>query len=94
MKRAPLHLAVMLCAASLALPACTEPCVELADKICGCQPASLQDSCKSEATAESSRVQPTSADQQRCKALIDQCDCNQLATPEGKVACGLARPSP
>jgi hypothetical protein len=43
------------------------------------------------ASNEDSRIGPTSEDNARCQALLNECDCHLTNTPQGKIACGLAR---
>jgi hypothetical protein len=77
---------------SLVLAGCANPCLKLAEKLCECSATTTaRDSCKSSASNEQSLVTITTDDEERCSALIDQCDCHSLDTPEGKLACGLAR---
>ena len=83
---------LLLSAALACASACTDPCLELAQKICDCQPTSaLRDSCRQSASTEKGRINITSQDDQACSALVDGCDCHLLDTPEGKVKCGQAR---
>lgn len=83
---------LLLAASTLALGACKSPCRALSEKLCECSENSIQrDACVRQAANEESRVSPTAEDQDRCEALIDQCDCNDIETLEGKQACGLAR---
>ena len=71
---------------------CTSPCVQLAEKICGCQPTQRDRSaCNSQQSSRSDQVNPTAAEEQACAELIDKCDCHLLDTPQGKIDCGLAR---
>jgi len=79
--------------AALSLAGCTSPCVQLAQKLCECQPTtSARDSCNTAATNRASQVTVTSADETVCSGLLDKCDCHAVDTAEGKVNCGLARP--
>lgn len=83
---------LLLAASTLMLGACKSPCRALSEKLCECTDNSLdRDACIREAANEESRVAPTAEDQDRCEALIEQCDCNRIDTLEGKQACGLAR---
>lgn len=85
--------AVILAALALAplLAACSTPCEELASKVCACEPTRRAvDACERRATQQESARAPTAAEENRCEALVDSCDCNALATAAGKRACGLA----
>ena len=42
------------------------------------------------AATQESRYPPDSVSDDACDALISQCDCFTISTPEGKIACGLA----
>jgi hypothetical protein len=87
MKR--LLLAVALC---LSFSGCKGPCLQLAQKICDCQATStLRDQCNQQASNQESQVTVTSADNDRCNALLDKCDCHAIDTAQGKVNCGMAR---
>ncbi len=88
----------------LNLSACNlSPCYKLAERLCQCQPGDVAvNSCKQRASDESDRLNPSSAEEDRCKAIRDSCDkvleavpedCPKLATDEGKLACGLAYPN-
>lgn len=88
MKRACMALVAM---AGLAA-GCKSPCVQLAEKICDCQPTQVdRDNCNATVSARADQVSPTDADEQTCDALVDKCDCHEINTPEGKKNCGLAR---
>jgi len=71
---------------------CSSPCVKLANKICDCQATQTdRDNCNANVSARSGAAVITEADEATCDALIDQCECHELNTAEGKRACGLAR---
>jgi hypothetical protein len=71
---------------------CSSPCVKLASKICDCQSTQVdRDNCNADVSARAGAVEITDADNQACAALIDQCECHELNTPQGKEKCGLAR---
>ncbi len=102
--RALLALSVLLALAT-GVAACGSPCQDLAERICNCQPAGVaRDNCKSSVKNQiggSEGQRPAGDDQKRCQALLDTCpdpesnshQCEVLATPEGKIACGLAYPA-
>lgn len=89
-------LRTLLVSASLIalLPACTDPCVELGEKICECEsvsPTSYDaDQCKVELNKKASLIEISDEAQDRCEQLLDGCRCDALDTAEGKQACGLA----
>jgi hypothetical protein len=77
---------------SVGLDACASDCLKLAQRICDCQPTATQrDTCNTEASSQKSLINLTAADEAACSAALDSCDCRQLNTPEGKVACAQAR---
>jgi len=88
--------------AALALASgCTTHCEELADKICGCVfEGPTRDACKNRVKSQlkNGTYRPDSTDEAYCESLLGQCThdnfCYWLNTEDGKVACGLAYPSP
>lgn len=92
--------------ASLALGAagCSSPCRDLGDRICDCSPSgTTRTSCKTNVKARVSASAPTSEEQDLCSALLSSCPKPQdsldtcawmLNTCAGRVACGLALPTP
>jgi len=83
---------VAIAASALALGACKSPCRQLSEKLCECEPNTLErENCLQQASADESRADPTAEDHEVCAALLDKCDCTQIDTPEGKRNCGLAR---
>lgn len=100
-----LPLALVLCA-SLALGAagCSSPCRDLGDRICDCSPSgTTRTNCKTNVKARVSASAPTTEEQDLCSALLSTCPkpdnsldtCSwMLNTCAGRVACGLALPTP
>jgi hypothetical protein len=81
----------------LVLPAlaCSQPCLELAQKLCDCQPTtSLRDQCRQRASADNGSKNPPADAELACASLLSRCDCHQIGTADGKRACGLARQIP
>lgn len=89
----------------LAGAACTNPCQELADRICGCQPdTNSQAACTQHVKDQMSAQvdKPTTGDNAYCEQLLGTCHdpatdrgmCDRLNTYQGKVDCGLAYPKP
>ena len=86
-----------------ALAGCGSPCQDLADRICNCQPqGGLRDNCKSSVRGQLGQSNPDDATQRFCEGRLATCPdpektstaCDLLLTAAGKVACGLAFPSP
>jgi hypothetical protein len=89
-----MKLALFFAAVILSLVGCNGPCLKLAEKLCDCQATStLRDTCNQQASDSQSTVTVTSADNDRCAALLDKCDCHAIDTVQGKIDCGLARGS-
>jgi hypothetical protein len=89
--------------AALALAACTNPCEELGDRICNCQPeGTFRTSCKTDVKNRVKAAGTTDAREDACSALLGTCPdpgevagaCDLLNTCQGKVSCGLALPPP
>jgi len=75
--------------------ACKGDCRKLAEKLCTCATNTTdRNLCLQRAATEQGRVGTTPADEQVCAGLYDGCDCHTVNTPQGKVACGIARPPP
>ena len=76
-------------------PACKGSCRQLSEKLCLCASNTFDENiCIQNAATEQGRVGTTPEDDAVCATLIDGCDCHTINTPEGKVACGIARPPP
>lgn len=76
------------------LTACTDPCLELARKLCECQDTQIaRENCirNAEAAYQQADQDALAQSQSQCADLVDGCDCNDLDTESGKQACGLAR---
>jgi hypothetical protein len=87
---------ILLCLLVLpALSGCKSSCVELAGKICDCQATQTdRDNCNTAESSRASSINPTAEEEATCAALVDSCQCHELNTAAGKMACGLARPAP
>jgi len=82
--------------AALALQACSDPCLNLAQQICYCLPDDgTRAACNEEASNNEDVFAVSGDDAAYCQHLIDTnaCDCNQLTTPAGKAGCGLTYPT-
>ncbi len=89
MKRALVLAAALV--GPLLLGGCTTPCEDLAAEICACEDSrSAEDACERRAKQQSDVDEPSQAEQDRCEALLESCDCDELDTAAGKRACGLA----
>lgn len=80
----------------LALVGCKTPCRQLSERLCECQQSSFdRNTCLQRAATADSTANPTTAQNEACAALVEQCDCRLTETPEGKKKCGFARlPAP
>ncbi len=91
---------------SLALGAagCGSACEDLGNRVCQCETAGqLRTNCQSNVKARIRASAPSGNEQSYCSSLLGSCpdpngDVNQcswmLNTCDGKVACGLALPTP
>jgi hypothetical protein len=74
-------------------PGCKTYCRQLSEKQCDCTSSSTErTSCLQVAASKEGNpaVTPTQADEDRCQALLNSCDCRLVDTPAGKERCGLA----
>ena len=87
-------LLLLACVLTLPLAAgCANPCLRLADQICGCQPDDTSRANCQQRAREQEAIFSAGPDQERlCQQALDTkaCDCQKLITPEGRTACGLA----
>ncbi len=80
------------------LSACTEPCQELANRLCSCAGGgSSRDACERGAEDRLSDEGAGEAKQDQCEGWLDTCHapegaelCEWLGTADAKVACGIA----
>jgi len=89
----PVHSIRVLVFAAVAvfLAGCKSECRSLSEKLCRCAESSLaEQQCLQRAGNEEARLQPTEAEEDRCAALYDGCDCRNIGSLEGRQACGLA----
>ena len=78
--------------ALLGAAGCKGSCRQLAEKLCECTANTVErEQCLQGVSTRSSGAVLTAEDEATCEALIDQCDCNNIETAEGKRACGMAR---
>lgn len=70
--------------------ACSDPCVDLSEKVCRCERTEVeQRACIQRVNDEAGLRDTTTAQQDRCSELLDGCTCEALA--DGDLArCGLA----
>ncbi|MDP2270357.1 MAG: hypothetical protein Q8N23_30175 [Archangium sp.] len=87
--------AVLLALTSLLLvtSGCKSQCRLLSEKACDCTVNSTdKTACLTRASQQDSTFNsmPTAEDEDRCEALLEQCDCRLVDTAAGKMRCGLA----
>lgn len=74
---------------------CTHPCLQLAEKLCECEANVLdRENCKRimKSAYDRTRADDLKASAETCGEQEKVCDCEVVATEDGKKACGLARP--
>jgi hypothetical protein len=91
-------------ALALGAAGCSTPCQDLGDRICNCEgEGQIRNNCKTNVKARVQASNATSSEQDYCEAKLSTCpDPNGnvdtcayiLNTCPGKVACGLALPTP
>lgn len=80
----------------LAQEGCSNACLALASQICQCLPEDgTRAACNQRAKDGSNSFPIASQDEAFCQRKLDEgkCDCKQLNTAEGKLACGLSYPT-
>ena len=102
-RRSPLALALGL-ALVLGAAGCSSPCQDLGDRICQCEPeGQVRNNCKTNVKARVKASAPSSSETDYCESILGTCpDPNgdvdacayMLNTCPGRVACGLAYPTP
>ncbi|WP_242345281.1 hypothetical protein [Anaeromyxobacter terrae] len=94
--------ALLAALALVALSACTEPCQELANRLCECSGGgSARDACQRGAEDRLSTVGAGDAKQKQCDAWLGTCHapdgakfCEWITTTDAKVACGISLEAP
>jgi hypothetical protein len=91
-------------ALALGATGCGTPCQDLGDRICNCEgEGQIRNNCKTDVKARVSASNATASEQDYCSAKLATCpdpngDINKCAyilnTCPGRVACGLALPTP
>ncbi|GAC1545496.1 MAG: hypothetical protein NVS2B9_12710 [Myxococcales bacterium] len=85
------------CVLTLCLAAgCGDACLSLAKEICQCLPDDgTRGACNKRASDSETFFPVRANDQAYCQKQLDAraCDCNNLATAEGKRNCGLSYPT-
>jgi len=91
-------------ALALGAMGCSTPCQDLGDRICNCEAeGQVRNNCKSNVKARVQASNATGSEQDYCEAKLGTCpDPNgdvtrcayMLNTCPGRVACGLALPTP
>jgi hypothetical protein len=87
-------LLLLACVLTVSLAAgCGNACLRLADQICSCQPDDTSRASCQQQAREQEGIFSVGRDQERlCQQALDSnaCDCEELMTPEGRQACGIA----
>jgi len=101
--RFPLTLAFGL-ALALAVAGCSTPCQDLGDRVCQCEAeGQIRNNCRTNVKARIRATVLDQSDQDYCSGVLGTCpdpggDVNACAwmlnTCPGRVACGLALPTP
>jgi hypothetical protein len=76
---------------------CGDPCRDLANQICVCFPDDgTRATCNQKAKDSESIFPVDQQDKEFCQKRLDSgaCNCHNLATPDGRKACGLTYPPP
>jgi hypothetical protein len=89
-------LPLFACVLTLTLAAgCGDACRNLASQVCNCFPDDGTRAVCNQRAKDAESVFPLSqADEQFCQQQLDShaCDCTNVATPQGRAACGLTYP--
>jgi hypothetical protein len=89
-------LPLLACVLTLTLgAACGDPCRDLASQVCNCFPDDGTRAVCNQRAKDAESVFPVGqADAQYCQQKLDShaCDCTNIATREGRMACGLTYP--
>jgi hypothetical protein len=86
-------LRLLACVLMIAAAACSDPCRDLANQICVCLPDDgTRAACNQRAKEQEASFNVRPEDAAFCQHQLDTgaCDCRNLATPEGRVGCGLS----
>ena len=82
----------ILIALSLGLSGCKSACRQLSERLCECAINSTEKSnCVTRAGNSEGAFPPSADNETFCKSHLSTCDCRLIATPNGKIACGLAK---
>ena len=89
-------IALSIALLALGLTGCPGKCRQLSERLCACATTtSAREDCKRRAASADGLYRPTADQEAFCatklEAVEDGCDCRNIDTPAGKVACGLAR---
>jgi len=70
---------------------CLDPCKQLADKICCCQPAAAErQACTRQATIQEGQRTPSNPQRLACNRYLTSCECRALQAGHLE-SCGLSR---
>ena len=90
----PLTLRILACVLSMTFAVgCGDACLSLAEQVCVCLPDDgTRAACNRRAKDQEGSFPLRPEDTAYCQRQLDAhaCDCNKLATVEGKQACGTA----
>ncbi len=81
-----------LCGSTLAGTGCYDPCVQLAERICGCElTESARRSCREDRIqSQQDLIETTEEEQRACTAALETCTCDALDRNRADL-CGYTR---
>jgi hypothetical protein len=87
-----MRIVLLSCWVTLALLACSNPCKDLAERICACEKTQLErQACRADRITSQERT-IDDADAEVCSAALDTCTCQSL--DENRLAdCGFSPPT-
>ena len=86
-----LHLMVLSLGFLALLGASCDPCVQLTNSICDCEPtANAQIACRQERELQRSQRDESTADQEICARALETCTCAAMQNNDWE-ACGMSR---
>lgn len=90
-KPGPLGLLGLVVGAWLCMGSACDPCVQLTNSICDCEPtANAQLACRQERELQRAQRDETSADVEVCAAALETCTCAAIENNDW-AACGMTR---
>ncbi len=88
MKRYPIILIIVII--FIFSYACSEPCLDLANRICDCEPTAKRRSLCKNTFVKNNPVSISEEDEKRCDKLLETCNCEALKE-KNYSACGLSK---